>query len=260
MKELRTVTVLALLLASALETAHADSGNPLPDDGSQWRFTIAFPMIWAPEINGKIRGDEQIDFTIEFKDILESLSFGLMGELYANKGPYGFAFRTNYMRVEDENSRSGLINTRIQTELEMGVNDLLASFEVHEKVRLVTGVRHVFAKLDLDIQAGIGPGNGINEQITVTDDNKFDFLFGINFTHWFTDRWGVMLNSDIGVFGDNDRDFSTEFRALYRISSLNNFWFGLRYLTIGSDITTDGIDYKVDMSQVGPTVGWAFTF
>ena len=69
-----------------------------------------------------------------------------------------------------------------------------------------------------------------------------------------------MLNSDIGVFGDNDRDFSTEFRALYRISELNNFWFGFRYLNIGSDTTTDGIEYKVDMSQVGPTMGWAFTF
>jgi len=55
-------------------------------DDDQWTYTIAFPMIWAPEINGKIRGDEAIDFTIEFKDILENLSFGLMGELYANRG------------------------------------------------------------------------------------------------------------------------------------------------------------------------------
>ena len=252
--------VFVLLLLSVAQTADADSGNPLPDDGNQWRFTVAFPMIWAPEINGKVRGGESIDFTIEFQDILESLSFGLMGELYANKGSFGFAFRTNYMRVEDEKSRSGLINTRIQSELQMGVNDLLASFQVHEKLRLVTGVRHVFAKLDLDIQASIGPGIGIDEQITVTDDNSFDLLFGINFSHWFTDRWGIMLNSDIGVVGDNDRDFSTEFRALYRISSLNNFWFGFRYLNIGSDTTTDGIEYKVDMTQVGPTVGWAFTF
>ena len=59
---------------------------------------------------------------------------------------------------------------------------------------------------------------------------------------------------------EDDRDFSTEFRALYRISSLNNFWFGYRYMNIGSDTVTDGIEYKVDMSQVGPTVGWAFTF
>ena len=30
-------------------------------------------------------------------DILENLSFGLMFELYANKGPYGLAFRSNFI-------------------------------------------------------------------------------------------------------------------------------------------------------------------
>jgi len=100
----------------------------------------------------------------------------------------------------------------------------------------------------------------IDENITVTDSNMFDFLFGLNFDHWFNDRWGIMLNSDVGVFGDNDRDFSAEFRALYRISDLNNFWFGYRYMNIGNDSDSDGINYKIDMSQSGPTFGWAFTF
>ena len=251
---------LFLLLLLACRAAQSDSGNPLPADDDQWLFTIAFPMIWAPQINGKIRGDESIDFTIEFKDILENLSFGLMGELYANKGPYGLAFRTNFMRVENEMSSAGLINVRARTALDMGVNDLLASFGVHENIRLVTGVRHVFAKMDLDIQTSVGQIEVINEKVTITDDNKFDLLFGINLSHWFTGRWGIMLNTDVALVGDNDRDFSMEFRALYRISDLNNFWFGYRYLNIGSDSVTDGVKYKVDMSQVGPTVGWAFTF
>jgi hypothetical protein len=225
-KETRTFFV-ALLLTLSLEAyceeqrlaalepiSPAESGNPLPARDDEWRFTIAFPMIWTPNINGKIRGDEPIDFTISFKDILDNLSFGMMFELYANRGPYGLAFRSNFMRVEDESSSSGLLNTRINTSLDMGVNDLLASFRVHDKLRLVTGVRHVLAKLD----------------------------------------------AEIGVAGDNDRDFSTEFRALYRLGDLNNFWFGYRYLNIGNDSTEGGITYEVDMSQQGPTIGWAFTF
>lgn len=255
----RLACILAALVVYAPPT-FAESGNPLDIDDDEWKFTIAFPMIWAPEINGKIRGDEPIDFTIEFKDILEDLNFGVMGELYANRGPYGLALRLNYMRVRDDNSRSGLLDTRIETELQMGVNDFLASFRVHEKLRLVTGVRHVLAKLDLDIYSTLGGIEVINESINVADDNKFDLLFGINFTHWFNDKWGVMLNSDVGLVGDNDRDFSAEFRALYHITPLNNFWFGYRYLNIGSDTTTDGIEYQVDMTQVGPTLGWAFTF
>ncbi len=235
-------------------------GNLLPANDDQWRFSIAFPMLWAPSINGKIRGDEPVDFTIEFKDILDSLSFGLMFELYANKGPYGLVYRSNFMRVTDENSRSGLLETRIKTELDMGVNDLLASFRVHEKVRLVAGVRDVYAKMDLKLRSTIGSEDLIDTKINITDSHSFDLLFGLNFDHWFNDQWGIMLNADLGIAGDNDRDFSTEFRALYRISDLNNFWFGYRYLNIGTDSISDGIEYKIDMSQSGPTFGWAFTF
>lgn len=238
----------------------AESGNPLPARDDQWRFTIAFPMIWTPDINGTIRGEERVDFTIEFKDILDSLSFGMMFELYANRGPYGLAFRSNFMRVEDENSRSGLLDTRIETTLDMGVNDLLASFRVHDKVRLVTGVRHLLAKLELDVYSTLGGNEIFNETITVTDDNMFDLLVGINFNHWFNDKWGLMLNVDVGVAGDNDRNYGGDFRALYRISDLHNFWFGYRYLNIGNDSTEDGVTYEVDMDQRGLTLGWAFTF
>ena len=66
--------------------------------------------------------------------------------------------------------------------------------------------------------------------------------------------------ADVGIAGDNDRDISSEFRALYRISDLNNFWFGYRYLQIGNDSKQGSITYKVDMIQSGPTLGWAFTF
>jgi len=235
-------------------------GNLLPAKDDQWRFSIAFPMLWAPSINGKIRGDENIDFTIDFKDIVKNLSVGLMFELYANKGRFGLVYRSNFMRVKDENSHSGLIDAHVETKLNMGVNDLLASFRVHEKVRLVTGVRNVYADMDLKINSTIGSEEIVKRKVNITDSSSFDLLFGLNFDHWFNDRWGVMLNADVGVFGDNDRDFSTEFRALYRISELNNLWFGYRYLNIGNDVHSDGMDYKIDMSQVGPTLGWAFTF
>jgi hypothetical protein len=251
-----SLSILVLLVLTASAPVAAD--EPVGDD--QWRFTIAFPMLWAPDIKGKIRGGEPVDFRIKFGDILENLSLGIMFELYANRGPYGLALRTSYMRVEDEHSRSGLVDTRIETTLEMGVSDLLASFRVHEKVRLVTGVRHVGAKLELDVFSQIASQEIFNERITVTDENRIDALLGINFNHWFNDRWGLMLNADVGIAGDNDRDQSIEFRGLYRLSELNNFWFGYRYLNIGNDASQNGMTYQIDMTQTGPTLGWAFTF
>lgn len=242
------------------EASPPESGNPLPATEEEWRYTIAFPMIWAPDIDGRIRGGESVDFGIGFGDILDRLSFGLMFELYANRGPYGLFFRSMYMRIEDESSRSGFLDTTVQTDMDMGVNDLTASFRVHDKVRLIAGVRHVFAKIELDI---LTERNGTiirDERVTVTDDNQFDFLFGINFNHWINDRWGLMLNSDVGFSGDNDRNFSAEFRALYHVNDLHNFWFGYRYLQIGNDTVEDGVKYSVDMIQSGPTIGWAYTF
>ena len=33
-------------------------------------------MIWAPDIDGRLRGGERVDFNISFSDILDRLSFG----------------------------------------------------------------------------------------------------------------------------------------------------------------------------------------
>ena len=52
----------------ALPTS-SSSGNLLPATDDQWRYSIAFPMLWAPQIKGKVRGAERLDFNIEFKDI-----------------------------------------------------------------------------------------------------------------------------------------------------------------------------------------------
>ena len=259
MHRVLSTAILGLFLCLTYSAPiRADTGNPLPADSDQWRFTIAFPMIWAPTINGKVRGGTDVDFEITFKDILKNLHFGIMGELYANKGRFGAALRVNYMRVKSENNIDRLIFDNVESDLKMGVNDFLATWKVHDDVRLVTGIRHIHAKLNLDITTRLPPGQ--SEQVKVTDDNMYDFLFGLSYSHWFNPRWGLMLNADVGLFGDNDRDFSAEFRALYRISDLNNVWFGFRLLNIGNDSTASGELVQTDMTQAGPTVGWAFTF
>ena len=132
MRHLIAVILLALLTPAAV----ADSGNPLPADDDQWRFTVAFPMIWAPDINGRIRGGENIDFNISFSQILENLDAGLMGELYANRGRFGVAFRFSYLNTLMEESSSGnVLDTMVKTQLDMGLSDLSASWKVHENMK-----------------------------------------------------------------------------------------------------------------------------
>lgn len=192
--------------------AHSASGNPLDSSDDAWRFTVAFPMIWAPDIKGKIRGGRHQDFDIPFDQILQSLDFGLMGELYATRGPFGLAFRFNYMDLEaNKTPEGGLIQTEVDVDITAGINDLLASWRVHEKVRILTGIRHVHNKVVLNVESRINDTVILNESIKVSDDDAFDLLFGMTFDHWFTPRWGIMINGDLGILGDNDRDFSAEF-------------------------------------------------
>ena len=101
--------LLATLLVFFSAEAFTATGNPMEPDEDGWRFTLAFPMLWAPDVDGKIRGGERRDFTIEFEDILEGLDFGLMGELYATRGPFGLALRFNYLDLKAEEASSGTI-------------------------------------------------------------------------------------------------------------------------------------------------------
>ena len=73
----------ALLICPAASGA---TGNPLASErADQWLFTLAFPMLWAPDVSVEIRGDRNEDIRITFEDILDGLDFGLMGEFYTRK-------------------------------------------------------------------------------------------------------------------------------------------------------------------------------
>jgi hypothetical protein len=257
----KTATAFLTICTLLPLSLQAATGNPTPTNDKEWRFTVAFPMLWAPDIDGKVRGGTRQDFTIPFDQILEGLDFGLMGELYATRGPFGLAVRFNYMDLSTtENSSEGLADTTVEVGIKAGINDLLASWQVHEKVRILTGLRHVHNKVVLDIDSRIGDIELINERLTVSDEDAFDLLVGMTFDHWFSDRWGIIVNADVGVIGDNDRDYNAELRGIYRFGKLNNIWFGYRHLRIGNDSVEDGIEDSVDMTQSGPMLGWAFTF
>jgi hypothetical protein len=237
-----------------------DPVHPAPAEEDHWRYSLAFPMLWMPDISGRIRGEERIDFEIPFSDIFDVLSFGLMFELYAHRGPYGVVFRSNYLDTRDEDSRSGILETRVQTDLVMGVHDLLASFRVSDGTYLLAGARYIHARMDLSLFVERDGQEILDERFRVTDDSQLDWLLGVSYTHSFNPRWGIMVNAEFSPVGDNDRDYSADLRALYRVNDGNSLWFGWRHLNIGDDTVVDGKEWKVDMRQSGPTIGWAFNF
>ena len=134
---LTTTLFLALLTTGQVsQTAAADPSN-------KWDFAIVFPMIWAPEIKGKVEGGgDRIDINVPFDQIVENLNFGLMGDFYATRGKWSYALKLNYLQTKDETVTDGLNSPiwgipiapqhKVKTELRMSANDLLVRYQVHK--------------------------------------------------------------------------------------------------------------------------------
>lgn len=238
----------------------------------KWKFTIAFPMVWAPDIEGTVEGGgDRIDFTIPFGDIVENLDMGFIGEVFAEKGNWMYALKINYLNAKGETVTDPVLGGiiapahRVTNDVQLAVSDLLIGARVHNKIRLYTGVRYIFTTIDLSIRPE-DPGGliAINKDINLVDKSIFDWLVGASFHHQFSNRWGFHINADTAIAGDNDRDYMIDTAFSFRISKLNNIWAGYRYLAIGNDIVSNtsvgSVKYTVDFVQQGPTVGWAFTF
>ena len=236
-----------------------------------WEFTIAFPMIWAPEINGKVEGGgDRIDINVPFDQIVEDLNFGFMGDFYATRGKWSYALKLNYLQTKDETVTDSLKSPiwditiapshQVKTELRMSANDLLIRYQTHKNTFLYTGVRYFFTKVDMDITP-LGTGIiAIDKHINIADEHLFDWLVGIDLGHWFSQRFGISLSADAGIAGDNDKDYNVTAIALYRLNKLHNIWAGYRYLEIGNETDSDVGKLEVKFAQQGPMIGWAFTF
>jgi hypothetical protein len=244
----------------------------------KWNYSLAFPMIWAPGIEGTIEGGgERIDFTIPFGDIVEKLNVGFMGEFFAEKGNWSYGIKLNYLHatgesISDPVIRDGVLGPiviapahEITNDFTLSVNDLLAGYRVHDKVRLYGGIRYLYTKIDLKIRPQDNGGLiNISRDINIAEEKIFDGIIGAQFRHNFSDRWKFTISGDVGLIGDNDRDYMLEASFIYRISKLNNIALGYRYLMIGNDITAETdlgpVDYTLDFVEQGPMLGWVFTF
>ena len=83
---------------------------------------------------------------------------------------------------------------------------------------------------------------------------------GLSWTARFTERWSLTLAGDGNIAGDSDRNLFLEARVRFKISALNNLWFGYRGSRIKLTPDTEGDRITTDFRQHGPTVGWAFVF
>ena len=289
----------ALVSATAnaqLEIPRGQYWDTKPVDGFQ--TVIAFPMLWAPEISLDIDTDGgTTEVVIPFKDIVERLNVGLMGELYVNWKWLGLIAKGMYMDVSTKDAGAdfsydtgaiGTIEGNLDADvnLKMGMYDLGLSFRLWRNLRLFTVARltqvDVSVKLDGNVgidypglPAGCDPNAGIiggcvvppfkdssaiNEKIDVTPDDAWDYQVGLQYAWWLgnTKRHGINLYGDIQAWGDSDQAWQLDLRYMYRVSEMNNFWLGWR--TYVSEMEPDDQGHQTVVTLNGPLAGWAFSF
>ncbi len=149
---------------------------------------------------------------------------------------------------------------RLKTTTHLSTNDVTLRYRVHPSIRLTTGVRHFYTRVIADIAPIEPEGFGIETKSELANEHLYDWIFGFVADHWFNDRWGVSGSVDMGIAGDNDRDFNGQAFAIFRIDMLNNVWLGYRYLKVSNAAKIDGRDSTITFMESGPAVGWAFTF
>jgi hypothetical protein len=246
--------------ASALAEQH---------DG-EWRFTLLFPMIWAPDIEGDIRvGNDRYTVTIPFDEKIRDLDTGLIGEFYVGKGKWIGGVKVNYMRSKTREDTDGIklpggptliAPHRLETTTEEGTLDFVLGYRVTDALIVYGGARQFGQKLTFDVTPLEDDGAGIDARIQLVDESYRDAILGLTWTRVFSERWSLSLSGDGNIAGDSDRNLFLEGRLRFKISELNNLWFGYRGSRI--KLSPDAGEERVttDFRQHGPTLGWAFVF
>lgn len=260
MKPSAITTFLLTSLISSATVADSFGANKISKSDDEWQFLLVFPMIWTPSISGTVGDtDGRTNIDIPFSNIVSNLNFGIMGDFYAQKNRWLFGFRTNYLHIKSDTSATYTpklpifpeINANVDVDATMSLNDFFGGYEVTNGLVLLTGVRHTYSSFNVGININGSPITPIESK-----EHQFDWLVGLKYAHYFNQNWGLSLTVDTNIAGDNDVNRGLNLAGIYRLSELNNIWFGYRYLNLKNESGPT----TVDVTQQGPMVGWAFSF
>ncbi|MGV2989345.1 hypothetical protein ACE1OE_17005 [Vibrio sp. E150_011] len=257
MRILQWGLILSLLFTSQMALSNSKS--------DEWQYLLVFPMIWAPSITGTTGpAGDKVNIDIPFDNIVDNLHFGLMGDFYAQKNKWLFGIRANYLHVKNDSStQAGILvpSFNIALDAQMSLNDAFGGYEVTKGLVLLSGVRHTYSNIKVDVAPNSDrPFWNDKSGTIVAKGHQFDWLIGLKYQHRFNEDWGISLTVDTSVVGDNDVNRGINLAGTYRLSKLNNIWFGYRYLNIQNTTDSNKGPVEVDVTQKGPMLGWAFSF
>ncbi|MBL8201619.1 MAG: hypothetical protein JNK40_11645 [Chromatiales bacterium] len=239
---------LAVLTASPAFAADGD-----------WQHTAVLYMIGAGIDGTAGVGPVEGDVDVSFGDILDSLEFGAMAAYRGDNGPFAVVADFIYMDLEtDKNGLGPFGQTRTTVELEQLISELDASIAVTDRLDAYVGVRY----WDVDSTVTVVGGGPLGEDISGSlSEDWVDVIYGLRYAWPISANWTLIVRGDVAPLGTGS-DFSWHSSAFadWRLGEHASVLIGFRWLDVDYDDGEGANRFLMDVSEGGPTVGFAWTF
>jgi hypothetical protein len=243
--------ILATLgLAIAQPAAAADEA---------WKHTVVIYGVGA-SIDGKVgAGDLSTEIDLGFDDILDNLHMGAMGAYRAERGPWAVTLDVMWLNLQNDKGGLGPQGeTWREIELDQFISELDIGYALNERLSAYGGLR--YWDVDTEVTVVLGPPLSQTLSGRLSED-WIDPVIGLRYLQPLGANWTLMLRSDIGGFGVGS-DFTWHITGLasWNLSEHASLLFGFRYLDLDYDDGTGSSRFLMDLSEGGPTAGFAWRF
>lgn len=245
------------LICSTLLALAVSSPALAADDG--WQHTAVVYMIGA-SIDGTAGvGPVEGDVDVSFGDILDNLELGAMAAYRGQNGRWAVVGDLIYMDLETDKKGLGpLGNSRATVELDQLILELDGSYAVTRQMDVYAGLRY----WDVDSTVTVVGGGPLGETLKGTlGEDWVDPLVGVRYVWPLGEKWTVVWRGDIGGFGvGSDFSWHTTAYADWRLNEHASLLIGIRWLDVDYDDGTGASRFLMDVSEGGPTAGFAWAF
>jgi hypothetical protein len=237
------VALSASLLAQEMPSAHAIAPKPTPEPEKSapkddpWRFDFAL-IGWGPAVSGDVtvRG-HKADVDLGLDDLLDHLKGIAMLGFEVRKEKFGFYAQPNWIK-EEAHANAGPLNGSFEQQLwivdSAGFYQLYKWCEEKPKtLDLLLGVRYWNINNELTVRGsgGVINFNGSDSTYLV------DPIVGLRAKIYFTRKFNLNLQGDVGGFGvsDNSSDLSWQGLGTLGYDFTRHFSLDLGYRALSVD-------------------------
>lgn len=236
--------LLSSLLLTGLFASPAQA-----EDG--WNHTLVPLYLWGTGVEGTAQlGPVSAPVSIEFEDALDNLDMAFSFHYEGNKGQWGVLADMYYLSLQPRSTLPNGLSTSVDltnTIYELGGIYRPASTPA---IELLFGLR----ALDLELQAGVGPGGA---KRTLVNENWADAFVGLRAVAALSDRVNFTFRGDIGT-GASDLVTNASLFLDYRFNKTVALMGGYRWLSYDYEDGEGRDHFAYDVTYEGPAIALRF--